>query len=184
MDFINFFEFFLLIFEFFLFRAPRNQQLRKRLCPPELKLCLVPVEQRSTTSSLMLASKKNHPQPLPRPKNPQLKRVQPNRYQFVFSKSYQFLNASIFFNNTLIFSRGTESLPFMCFFSQSSKNIKSKVKKNRIKRPILGNFDIFSKTAAIFTFSQKNLDNIFSIFLGGFMGKSVIFKMLYFCRLF
>ena len=125
--FYNFFEISLLIFNFFLFRAPRNQQLRKRLCPPELKPCLLPVEQISTTSSLMLASKKNHPQPLPRPRNPQLKRVQPNRYiTLFFSKSYQFLNASIFLDNALIYSRGTESLQFMFFFFfffNNSKNV-------------------------------------------------------------
>ena len=123
----GFYKFFLLIFEFFLFRAPRNQQLRKRLCPPELKPCLLPVEQISTTSSLMLASKKNHPQPPPRPRNPQLKRVQPNRYNtLLFSKSYQFLNASIFLDNALIYSRGTESLQFMFFFFlffNKSKNV-------------------------------------------------------------
>ena len=102
MDFINFFETFLWIFEYFLFRAPRNQQLRKRLCPPELKLCLVPVEQRSTTSSLMLASKKNHPQPLPRPKNPQLKRVQPNRYINLFFQNLINFWLQLFFWGQLI----------------------------------------------------------------------------------
>ena len=129
MDSINSFENCLLVFELFLsfFRAPRNQQLRRKLCPLELKLCLLPVEQISTTSSLMLASKKNHPQPLPRPRNPQLKRVQPNRYiTLFFSKSYQFLNASIFLDNALNYSRSTESLQFMFFFFfffNNSKNV-------------------------------------------------------------
>lgn len=178
--FYNFFEISLLIFNFFLFRAPRNQQLRKRLCPPELKLCLVPVEQRSTTSSLMLASKKNHPQPLPRPKNPQLKRVQPNRYINLFFQNLINFWMQAFFLIIHWSSHGVLKVFHLCAFLVKAQKISNRRSKKRIKRPILGNFDIFSKTAAIFTFSQKNLDNIFF----GFMGKSIIFELLYFCRLF
>ena len=60
-------------------RQLRNHQRLKKLCPRELRLCLVPVELNSTISLLGSDSKKNLLQRRPQVNNHQLRRVQPNK---------------------------------------------------------------------------------------------------------